>query len=51
MGCDGEAKSVPDSGVGLIVLKEGQTIDDVLNPGSGDGDDGQGTGIILTNTP
>lgn len=31
VGCDGDAKPVPDSGVGLIILEEGQSIDDVLS--------------------
>lgn len=49
MGCDGDAKPVPDSGVGLIVLEEGQTADDVLNPGSGD--DGEDSDITLSDNP
>lgn len=50
VGCDGDAKKVPDSGVGLIVLEEGQSIEDVLNPGSGDdGDDD--TDVSLSDDP
>ena len=50
VGCDGDAKPVPDSGVGLIILEEGQSIDDVLNPGQPDDDD-DNTDVSLSDDP
>lgn len=50
VGCDGDTKKVPDSGVGLIVLEEGQTIEDVLNPDLGNDDDDD-TDVSLSDDP
>ncbi|WP_440905562.1 hypothetical protein ACMZOO_04350 [Catenovulum sp. SX2] len=49
-------KSINADNVEIIVLEEGQTVDDVLNPGDGSdggdgGDGGDGTEVVITNDP
>lgn len=49
-GCNGDSKQVPDSGVGLIILEEGQSVDDILNPGAGE-DNNEDSDIVLSDSP